>query len=597
MECSKCHLIIPKSEIKTFTCDHNICNYCFLNIIMKEIINNMPVNQKSFFINCKCGSGKLNFDFNDLKKIKISNKIKDTPICPEHKNKILFYCKTEKRLICKDCVQNPTHEKISLETLKTDLKTNFERIKFKTYTELKKYQNSIFENFLEKIQNNYNEEIEKLDNLINEINLIKEDLKNQMNDQIEHEKILFHLIDMIYKINYDNFKILNTKNVEKYGYRFFKSLSKIKFDFGEYTIYNSEEIIPQIEKIQKDIKENLATKKLKVKIKYPYFEIIKSFTPKNEIKQNSIITCIGANKLTNEIAVGFRDYTINIFSPSSSSYELYQTINEHKKEISSINYLDNYLLSASRDKTVKIWSKELSKIPETENKEIYILKQTIDIFNNEITRINIYNPNGFFVVGEENSFRLFLKKNIEEDQNIFEKKLLLTSHDGSICDVIQIKKNNDLISGSKDMTLVVWKDKMNNLNYESEQIISAGNEVTAVCQFGDDGFAFGLKGNYEIKICKINNDETKYEICCVLNEQFWHSRIINQIILLKDNRLASCSYDSTVKIFSFNQLNNELRQDQELDQQDMSVNGIAETGNGKLITGGHGKKLIIYNRV
>ena len=72
--------------------------------------------------------------------------------------------------------------------------------------------------------------------------------------------------------------------------------------------------------------------------------------------------------------------------------------------------------------------------------------------------------------------------------------------------------------------------------------------------------------------------------------------MINQIILLKDNRLASCSYDSTVKILSYNELTKELREDQVLDEQNLSVNSIIETGNGKLITGGHSKHLIVYKR-
>ena len=83
---------------------------------------------------------------------------------------------------------------------------------------------------------------------------------------------------------------------------------------------------------------------------------------------------------------------------------------------------------------------------------------------------------------------------------------------------------------------------------------------------------------------------------CTLNEEFCHSKSINQIILLKDNRLASCSYDCTVKIISFNSLTKELREDQELDDPNSSVNSIVETRNGKLIAGGHDKHLIVYKR-
>ena len=43
-------------------------------------------------------------------------------------------------------------------------------------------------------------------------------------------------------------------------------------------------------------------------------------------------------------------------------------------------------------------------------------------------------------------------------------------------------------------------------------------------------------------------------------------------------------------------LTKELREDQELDEQDLPVSCIVETGNGKLISGGHSKHLIIYKR-
>ena len=137
---------------------------------------------------------------------------------------------------------------------------------------------------------------------------------------------------------------------------------------------------------------------------------------------------------------------------------------------------------------------------------------------------------------------------------------------------------------------------MNSLQYECNQLISAGNEVEALCEFGSKGFAFAIGGTYEIKIYELNFSEGKYENVASLNQEFCHERMINQIIILKDNRIASCSYDSTVKIINYNSLTKELREDQELDEQNLSVNSIIETGNGKLITGGHGKHLMIYKR-
>ena len=184
-------------------------------------------------------------------------------------------------------------------------------------------------------------------------------------------------------------------------------------------------------------------------------------------------------------------------------------------------------------------------------------------------------------------------KNLEE---IFGIKQVFNEHNNEVSEAIQIKSNNDIISGSKDMTLVVWKDNMNYLGYESEQIISAGNEVQAICSFGNKGFAFAVNNSYEIKIYELNTEKGEYENICTLGEEFCHERPINEIILLRDNRLVTCSYDSYVKILSFNPLTKELREDQSLEEQDSTVYSIAETGNGKLVSGGYSKHLIIYKR-
>ena len=640
MECTRCHLIYKEEDTKKFTCNHIICKTCFYNVIIKDLINNINNNNQTYSINCKCNKGTITFIFDELKNIKLPLNFEETKTCATHDNNIfLFYDKVDKKLLCNKCNENPEnkdHEKIKIDDLKINIKNKTSDIKYKTYEEFQKYIKEYFANFIENSKKYYQEEITKMEKYIEKIKQMEKDIKKQMEEQIEKEKVLFNLIDILYKKNYDNLKILNNNSESnKYGYRFYKQLSKVKFDFGEFGTEHQEEIIPEIDKVIKDFDENISKKRFKTNIKYPYFELIKSFSQINDYKQDAIISCIAANKKNNEFSVGYRDYSIKIFHSQGSNYESYQTLNKHRGEISSLLYVDNYLISGSKDKTLKIWEQDIN------NNNLYQLKQIIKISDKEIKKLNIYanEPNiGFLVTSEESSFRLFLKKsendkkekkeeeklnsmeleenekkegenaenvddkNKKEDEEnknleeIFEIKQVLNEHDSEVNEAIQIKTNNDIISGSKDMTLVIWKDHMNCLGYESDQIISAGNEVQAVCPFGNKGFAFGVNGSYEIKIYELNTEEGQYENITILNEEYCHTRPINQIILLKDNRLASCSYDSSVKIISFNLLTKELREDQELDDQNLPVSSIVETGNGKLITGGHSKHLIIYKR-
>ena len=633
MECNKCHLNYNVEDIKKFTCEHTICKLCFYNTIIKELINNINDITKTYSINCKCNKGILNFNLDEIKNIKIPLNLEENKICLKHEgHKYTMYNKTTKTLLCDKCNENPdfkNDEKIQISELKYKIKEQNEYINYRTYDEFKTYIKEYLSQFIEKCNNYYNEEISKLEALIEKIKNFEINLKKQMEAQIEKETILFNLIDKIYEYNYKNFKIFNDEydKEEKYGYRFYKNLSKVKFDFGEFGIEHQEEIIPELENIITEFNNHITNKKFKTSIKYPYFELIKKFVQINDIKQESIISCLTENKKNNEIFVGYRDYSINVFHPKNSSYEIAHTLKSHKGEITSLLYIDDYLISGSKDRTLRIWNFNPTD-------KIYKIAQVIRL-DKEIKKINKYifeSYIGFLVSGEENNFRLFLKKeNIDEEKNameiekknedngkeekddkwgdddgkddngvkteeIFKIEQVLSDHDNEVCEAIQIANNNDIVSGSKDMTIIVWKDCTNSLQYECSQIISAGNEVEALCLFGNKGFAAAVSGSYEIKLYELNNAEGKYENICSLSVDFCHDRSINQIILLKDNRIASCSYDSTVKILSYNSLTNELREDQELDEQNLSVNGIIETANGKLITGGHGKHLMIYKR-
>ena len=624
MECNKCHLIYNKEDTRKFSCNHIICNLCFCNTIIKGLINNIDDMNKIYSINCKCNKGTLSFNLEEIKNVKIPLNSEEKKLCPNHSNlPFTYYDKTTKSPLCDKCIENDEfkdHEKIKISDIKSNIKENISDIEYKTYDEFKKYLNGYLEQFIEKCNEYYQNEITKMEILVEKIKNFEQNLKRQMETKIEKEKIIFDLIDKIYENNYKNLKIFNEEydKEEKYGYRFYKQLSKIKFNFGEFGTEYQEEIIPEIENILNEFEKNLSNKKFKTSIKYPYFELIKRFTQINDLKQESIISCLSENRNGNEIFVGYRDYSINVLVPKNSSYEISQTLKYHKGEITSLLYLDNYLISGSKDRTIKIWQKDADNI--------YKAKQIIKL-ENEIKKINKYineSNVGFLATGDESNFRLFLKSEEKNEENLMKEEIkngdcglvsgeekdenniiteeifkieqVLSDHDNEVIEAIQIKNNNDIISGSKDLTIIVWRDFMNSLQYECSQLISAGNEVEALCEFGNKGFAFAIGGTYEIKIYELNFSEGKYENVASLNPEFCHDRMINQLIILKDNRLASCSYDSTVKIISYNSLTKELREDQELDEQNLSVNCIIETGSGKLISGGHGKHLIIYKR-
>ena len=277
MECTKCHFSFKLEDIKKFTCGHIICKTCFYNVIIKDLINSINNTTQEYSINCKCNSGSISFSFDELKNINLSQNLEEKKTCSIHNNEIFqFYDKTNKKLLCNKCNENPEyqgHEKIKIDDIKLNIKNKTSDIKYKTYEEFKNYINNFFEKFAENSKKYYEEEILKMELLIQKIKEMENNIKKQMDEQIEKEKVLFNIIDILYKKNYENLNLINNEpdTERKYGYRFYKQLSKIKFDFGEFGIEHNEEIIPEFDKIIKEFDENISKKKFKINIKYPYF--------------------------------------------------------------------------------------------------------------------------------------------------------------------------------------------------------------------------------------------------------------------------------------------------------------------------------------
>ena len=288
MECNKCHLIYNKEDTRKFSCNHIICNLCFCNTIIKELINNIDDMNKIYSINCKCNKGTLSFNLEEIKNVKIPLNSEEKKLCSNHSNlPFTYYDKTTKSPLCDKCIENDEfkdHEKIKISDIKSNIKENISDIEYKTYDEFKKYLNGYLEQFIEKCNEYYQNEIAKLEILVEKIKNFEQNLKRQMETKIEKEKILFDLIDKIYENNYKNLKIFNEEydKEEKHGYRFYKQLSKIKFNFGEFGTEYQEKIIPEIENILNEFEKNLSNKKFKTNIKYPYFELIKRFSQIND---------------------------------------------------------------------------------------------------------------------------------------------------------------------------------------------------------------------------------------------------------------------------------------------------------------------------
>ena len=585
-ECFKCKNFLPENQLQIFSCNHSLCICCIIKFILKELINNLPDDLNNLIkIKCKCNEGEFFINFYKLNEIQIFNNFSfSQKICLNHNKIISDFCKNDKILLCEECKIDHLklqHELINIENFYENLRKKLLNIKFKTFEEFSNNLNLFEEYFLKEINIKFNNEINKCNELINKINLIKEKITEQKNNQINKEKILFNLIKKYYYKFYSDINNLNSFKLNDYF--FLNQLNKIKFDIENFNIKKSEILIPELEKISLNLEEISNTKKFIFQCVYPNFFPIQFFHKSQEIYSNFKykISCVTSISFNNSIAASSIENIIKIFIQNSSFYEFHKNLEGHKEKINSLCSIENYLISCSNDKTVRIW--------DIKN---YTCFQIIEEYLEEINKvIPFYDNNlkGFFNIGNETCIYFYIQN---ESSNFKIKNYLDDGHEDKIND-IALLDNNDLVSGGEDCILTFWKYN-NNGNYVCLNGIGTIYSVSTVCKIKDKVLV-GLN-NYTLNLYGFNENLNVYEEKLKVSREICHNKLINQMIYLKDNRIASCSFDKTIRIFRFNETVNEIICDQINCEHNSVVFGLAEMKNGKLISVGNDKNIIFYKR-
>ncbi|MDF2188504.1 2OG-Fe(II) oxygenase [Paraflavitalea sp. CAU 1676] len=122
---------------------------------------------------------------------------------------------------------------------------------------------------------------------------------------------------------------------------------------------------------------------------------------------------------------------------------------------------------------------------------------------------------------------------------------LLHSLAGHANSVLCIEKINDriFVSGSRDQQIIVWERACLNGPFNLVRRISAHSAVVlTLCRLSDEHFASG-GGDNLINICDVSG--------AVVQTLSGHAGWVWQVIHLQDDWIASCSEDSTVKIWNY----------------------------------------------
>lgn len=154
---------------------------------------------------------------------------------------------------------------------------------------------------------------------------------------------------------------------------------------------------------------------------------------------------IAINPATGEMAVGFSDYTIRIFS--LADYELRLEINAHQNSVFTVGYSSkgNYLFSGARDAHLKVW----------DVKSNYNLAEDVSAHLYAINHLTL-SPDGNYLAtaSMDKSIKVWDTENLKLLKVI--DKGRHAGHGTSVNKLLWTSFNNQLISASDDRTISAW---------------------------------------------------------------------------------------------------------------------------------------------
>ena len=565
------------------------CPLCLNVPYIKNLIYDF--NKKNIFVTyiCKCELKERENRMN-LNDLIIEKEPKNE--CQSHYSKeLIYYCKTCKMKICIDCYKEEhNNHKVNNNYLMSEENENLLVTlmdKFKEY--VKGYD------ILVKIHDEYNKN--KSTNNIEELNdnisyKVVNDSNNLGESKINGNKIICskNIVDSQADIKIKQSEIIpNFKNSSLET--IIKQQSKNNNqNSNNSNIDNNKINNPKIEESQNANGFSLFGKDSQINPLNDSFEKPKNnslYSIKEEKDDNKNMTNNEENNITNQAQSRLKHYYNS------------KTLKGHEDRVISLIQLESgYLASGSRDGSIKIWDINKSKII-SEFKERGQVICLLEFEPNKLLAGTSENNIGLWDLNkkEENSTFNFEKHSlwvnclVKIDKNTFasasndckiyiwdyyNRKFLFELAEHTDCILALIKLNNGrLCSGSADLTIKIWNLEKREIEYElighnsmiknlyqlKNGILLSSDERTLIiwknfglfksincrsdyrnfCQIDDNCLACASKDN-SIDLMDLNN----YQIYDFLKGHY--SNVIC-VIKLKDNKLASCSLDKTIKIW------------------------------------------------
>ena len=531
--------ILDSYEFKD--CHHYYCIDCFFRDIFLYHIDEF-MDQNEIIVKCKCNKGKKRFTLDEIEDIiKLKSEIKEEEeksVCKEHDLKCDLFCKNCQKYICFKCQPNHETHKIVQNYIFIRMYKDFIKgmpLKFKYPENFKLNFDKSVDKFNKELTEKSSSAIKKIDELIKELQNMKNHYFIKLKEIQENGLQSINLIKSFYYEYYSDLSNIETDN-DIFSLRYLASYKK---ELDNFEMKYNVGIFPKLEDVHTNIKI------LKSLIDQPF-----------SLKMNYI-----------DVPTTFR--------------EVIRTIG-HDDQINCLSRIGDSQFISGSNNSIKFWNLEEEELRPYE---------CLDKFIDEVGCLLLLKDNRLcFSSLRDNWIKIYEKIrtfNKDEDKNNSENNkgndyITLSEHSKSVTSLIQLD-NNNLVSSARDDKIIVWEMKENNFVkcFEMKDVHRMGEKggVYSLCKIENNNF---ISGGFDgkIKYWKKNSAKNEYKL---FQEFGNHNDKVRYLITLKENNLCSASSDGAIKVWTKKDDKFQLFWDKEM--KDEIITCLAGLKNGSFITG------------
>ncbi|CAD8209825.1 unnamed protein product [Paramecium octaurelia] len=213
---------------------------------------------------------------------------------------------------------------------------------------------------------------------------------------------------------------------------------------------------------------------------------------KLSIKQEEICKAIAINKDSQFVAVGCKE-KIKMFLLKDENLDEIQILSEHQKNVNCLLFMGqfNSFVSCSDDNTIRIWTQQQNNL--------WISQQTLDQHTDQVYCIIVNNKEDLIISGSKDKSIIFWGK-----QNQWLQLQTIYTHKDCQHSLCLNEQQNTLISCGRDNTLLVIKQE--NMIWSVTQTIEVQSFGNSLCYISNSAFSFQSNNCNKLQIYSLKDN-------------------------------------------------------------------------------------------